>query len=151
MPYGRRMVTALGEAIIDLVAEGDRRFIAHPGGSPLNVAVGLGRLGQPVSLAARLSRDPFGQLFRAHIAESGVDPRHIVDASEPSTLSVATLDPDGVARYDFWTSGTSDWQWTEAELAGVVADEPDARSEERRVGKEGRCRGSRAEERNKER
>ena len=120
------MLTALGEAIIDLVAEGDRRFIAHPGGSPLNVAVGLGRLGQPVSLAARLSRDPFGQLFRAHIAESGVDPRHIVDASEPSTLSVATLDPHGVAHYDFWTSGTSDWQWTEAELAGVVADEPDA-------------------------
>jgi fructokinase len=120
------MLTALGEAIIDLVAEGDRRFIAHPGGSPLNVAVGLGRLGQPVSLAARLSRDPFGQLFRAHIAESGVDPRHIVDASEPSTLSVATLDPGGVARYDFWTSGTSDWQWTEAELAAVVADEPDA-------------------------
>ena len=126
MPYGRRMLTALGEAIIDLVAEGDRRFIAHPGGSPLNVAVGLGRLGQPASLAARLSRDPFGQLFRAHIAESGVDPRHIVDASEPSTLSVATLDPHGVAHYDFWTSGTSDWQWTEAELAAVVADEPDA-------------------------
>ena len=85
------MLTALGEAIIDLVADGDRRFIAHPGGSPLNVAVGLGRLGQPVSLAARLSRDPFGQLFRAHIAESGVDPRHVVDAAEPSTLSVATV------------------------------------------------------------
>src|SRR4029079_2388266 len=99
MPYGRRMVTALGEAIIDLVAEGDRRFIAHPGGSPLNVAVGLGPLGQPVSLAARLSRDPFGQLFRAHIAESGVDPRHIVDASEPSKLSVATHEPDRVDSY----------------------------------------------------
>jgi fructokinase len=120
------MLTALGEAIIDLVADGDRRFIAHPGGSPLNVAVGLGRLDQPVSLAARLSRDPFGQLFRAHIAESGVDPRHVVDAAEPSTLSVATVNADGVARYDFWTSGTSDWQWTDAELAAVVDDEPDA-------------------------
>ena len=54
------MLTVLGEAIVDLVAEGDRRFVAHPGGSPLNVAVGLGRLGQPVSLAARLSRDTFG-------------------------------------------------------------------------------------------
>jgi fructokinase len=120
------MLTALGEAIIDLVAEGDRRFIAHPGGSPLNVAVGLGRLGQPASLAARLSRDPFGELFRAHLAESGVDLRHVVDAAEPSTLSVATLDADGVARYDFWTAGTADWQWTEAELAAVVEDEPDA-------------------------
>jgi fructokinase len=120
------MLTALGEAIIDLVAEGDRRFIAHPGGSPLNVAVGLGRLGQPASLAARLSRDPFGELFRAHLADSGVDLRHVVDAAEPSTLSVATLDADGVARYDFWTAGTADWQWTEAELATVVEDVPDA-------------------------
>ena len=92
-----RMLTALGEAIVDLVAEGDRRFVAHPGGSPLNVAVGLGRLGQPVSLAARLSRDPFGPLFRAHLAASGVDPRHLVDAAEPSTLAVATVDADGVA------------------------------------------------------
>jgi fructokinase len=120
------MLTALGEAIIDLVAEGDRRFIAHPGGSPLNVAVGLGRLGQPVSLAARLSRDPFGELFRAHLAGSGVDPRHLVDAAEPSTLSVATVDAAGVARYDFWTAGTADWQWTDAELAAVVEDDPGA-------------------------
>jgi fructokinase len=117
------MLTVLGEAIVDLVAEGERRFVAHPGGSPLNVAVGLGRLGQPVSLAARLSRDTFGSLFRQHLAASGVDPRHLVEAAEPSTLAVATLDADGVATYDFWTQGTADWQWTDEELAGVVGDD----------------------------
>jgi fructokinase len=53
-------------------------------------------------VAARLSRDPFGELFRAHLAESGVDPRHLVDAAEPSTLSVATVDADGV-----WPGTTS--------------------------------------------
>jgi fructokinase len=120
------MLTVLGEAVVDLVAEDDRRFVAHPGGFAVNVAVGLGRLGQPVSLAARLSRDTFGELFRAHLAGSGVDPRHLVDAAEPSTLALATLDADGVARYDFWATGTADWQWTEAELAGVVDDDPDA-------------------------
>jgi fructokinase len=113
------MLTALGEAIIDLVAEDERRFVAHPGGSPLNVSVGLARLGQPAALAARLSGDPFGAMFRAHLAESGVDTRHVVDATEPSTLAVATLDPAGVARYDFWSDGTADWQWTDAELADV--------------------------------
>jgi fructokinase len=120
------MLTMLGEAVVDLVAEGDRRFVAHPGGSALNVAVGLGRLGQPVSLAARLSGDTFGELFRAHVADSGVDPRHLVDAAEPSTLAVATVDSHGVARYDFWAAGTADWQWTDAELAAVVDDDPDA-------------------------
>ena len=117
------MLTVLGEAIVDLVGEGDRRYRAHPGGSPLNVAVGLGRLGLPVSLAARLSRDSFGAMFREHLAAAGVDPRHLVSASEPSTLAVATLDETGVAAYDFWTEGTADWQWTTAELAGVVDDE----------------------------
>jgi fructokinase len=120
------MLTVLGEAVVDLVAEGDRRFVAHPGGFARNVAVGLGRLGRPVSLAARLSRDTFGEMFRTLVAESGVDPRHLVDAAEPSTLAVATLDADGVARYDFWAAGTADWQWTEAELAGVVDDDPEA-------------------------
>lgn len=114
------MLTVLGEAIVDLVAEGDRKYTAHPGGSPLNVAVGLGRLGQPVSLAARLSGDAFGALFREHLAGAGVDPRHLVSAAEPSTLAVATVDAAGVAAYDFWTEGTADWQWTEAELAEVV-------------------------------
>ena len=117
------MLTVLGEAIVDLVGEGDRRFRAHPGGSPLNVAVGLGRLGQPVSLAARLSQDAFGSMFRAHLAAAGVDDRHLVSAPEPSTLAVATLDDSGVAAYDFWTEGTADWQWSAAELAGVVDDE----------------------------
>lgn len=116
------MLTVLGEAIVDLVAQGDRRYQAHPGGSPLNVAVGLGRLGQPVSLAARLSRDGFGRMFREHLDAAGVDPRHLLVAAEPSTLAVATLDRAGVAAYDFWTEGTADWQWTDAELAGVVED-----------------------------
>ncbi len=114
------MLTVLGEAVVDLVADGDRRFTAHPGGSPLNVAVGLGRLGRPVSLAARLSGDTFGGMFREHLAVAHVDPRHLVAAAEPSTLAVATVDADGVASYDFWTEGTADWQWTAAELAGVV-------------------------------
>src|SRR5215207_3448227 len=114
------MLTVLGEAVVDLVADGDRRFVAHPGGSPLNVAVGLGRLAQPVTLAARLSGDTFGAMFRQHLAASHVDPRHLVAAAEPSTLAVATLDADGVATYDFWTEGTADWQWTAAELAAVV-------------------------------
>jgi fructokinase len=120
------VLTVLGEAVVDLVAEGDRRFVAHPGGFALNVAVGLGRLGHEVSLAARLSRDTFGELFRTHLAESGADPRHLVDAAEPSTLAVATLDADGVARYDFWAAGTADWQWTDAELEAVLDDLPDA-------------------------
>jgi fructokinase len=117
------VLTVLGEAIVDLVDEGGLRFRAHAGGSPLNVAVGLGRLGHPTSLLARLSRDRFGEMFRQHLAASAVSPRDLVDASQPSTLAVARVDADGRASYDFWTEGTADWQWTAGELASPLADD----------------------------
>ncbi|MCW2666628.1 MAG: Fructokinase, partial [Frankiales bacterium] len=109
-------VVVAGEALVDLV-EGDRRtYVAHAGGSPANVAVGLARLGTPVALLARLSRDAFGTLLREHLTAAGVDLSTAVEAAEPTTLAVASLTPEGVAAYGFWLQGTADWQWTDDEL-----------------------------------
>jgi fructokinase len=114
------VIAVLGEAVVDLVDQGGGLYQAHPGGSPLNVAVGLGRLDRATRLHARISGDAFGRLFRRHLAASGVDGRALIVASEPSTLAVASLDPAGVASYDFWVQGTADWQWTAAELAAPL-------------------------------
>jgi len=114
------VIAVLGEAVVDLVEQGSGLYRAQPGGSPLNVAVGLGRLGRPVALHARISGDAFGRMFRRHLEASGVEDRALVAASEPSTLAVASVDPAGVASYDFWVNGTADWQWTAAELAGPL-------------------------------
>lgn len=97
-------------------------FTAHPGGSPLNVAVGLARLGVESALLARLGRDAFGRVLREHAAGNGVDLRWAIDASEPSTLAVVSLDEQGRAAYDFYLEGTADWQWQPAELAGLPAE-----------------------------
>ncbi|MCU1692176.1 MAG: Fructokinase [Frankiales bacterium] len=117
-------VVVAGECVVDLVAAGRRTWTSHPGGSPANVAVGLARLGVPTGLLARLSSDVFGGLLREHLTDAGVDLALAVDAAEPSTLAVASLDDAGVARYDFWVEGTADWQWTDDELQvpdGVAA------------------------------
>jgi fructokinase len=114
------MIAVLGEAVVDLVQQPGGDFRPFLGGSPLNVAVGLGRLGRPTRLYARLSGDPFGDRFRAHLAESDVDDGGLVAASEPSTLAVATIAADGGARFDFWANGTADWAWTPQELAGPL-------------------------------
>jgi fructokinase len=115
------MIAVIGEAVVDLVETAEPGlYRAHPGGSPLNVAVGLARLGYPTALLARISRDTFGRMFRRHLAASGVDLAHLVEAAQPSTLAVASLDPAGVATYDFWVNGTADWQWTHDELAGPL-------------------------------
>lgn len=106
----------IGEALIDLLPAADEgTYIARPGGSPLNIAVGLARLGQPTALAARLSADPFGTILRRHLDGSGVDQRYARTAAEPSTIALIEL-ADGQARYQFSADGP-DFRWTPAELA----------------------------------
>lgn len=112
------MLLVCGEALIDLVGQPDGRYLPRPGGGPANTAVTLGRLGVTVGLAARLSRDAFGDQIRAHLEQSRVDLAFARDVEEPTTLAVATLDGSGRARYGFYWQGTADWQWTAAELPG---------------------------------
>jgi fructokinase len=94
------MFVVIGEALVDLVGQrGSRMFVAHPGGSPANVALGLGRLGDPVTLMTHLGRDAFGEMISAHLHASGVE---VVgaDAESSTSLAVATL-AAGIATYDF--------------------------------------------------
>lgn len=115
------VVAVAGEVLTDLVPAGvDGLFRAAPGGSPGNVAVGLARLEVPVRMLARLSDDVLGRRLRAHLAANGVDLSHAVRASEPSSLAIVALQPDGSAAYDFRVDGTADWQWTDEELAGAL-------------------------------
>jgi hypothetical protein len=89
-------------------------------GSPANVAVGLARLGVPVRLLARIADDPLGRRIRAHLTGNGVDLSHTVRAQEPTSLAIVALGEGGVPEYDFRIQGTADWQWRDAELAGVL-------------------------------
>lgn len=95
------MFVVVGESLVDLVGErGSRTFVAHPGGSPANVALGLARLGAPVTLMTQLGADPFGDMVATHLRASGV--RVHVDAlpGAGTSLAVATLEA-GSATYDF--------------------------------------------------
>jgi fructokinase len=116
------MLAVIGEALIDLVDSGDQRtFTAHLSGSPLNVAVGLARLGQPTQFLARFSQDTFGRRLRDYAERNGVGLAvAVVDAPQPSTLAVVNLDEHRKARYDFYLDGSADWQWRPDEL--VVPD-----------------------------
>jgi fructokinase len=115
---GTSVIGVVGEALIDLeVAQGDARHpVAHPGGSPMNVAVTLGRLGSDVAFLGRLSGDAFGKLLRTHLAESDVNLRWIVDAEEATSLAIVSVGPTGAASYAFHVEGTADWQWRSEEL-----------------------------------
>jgi fructokinase len=91
----------VGEALVDLVGQrGGRTLAVHPGGSPANVALGLGRLGVPVTLMTRLGRDSFGEMVRQHLEASGVRVEGGPAEGTDTSLAIAML-AAGVASYDF--------------------------------------------------
>jgi fructokinase len=95
------MFVVVGEALVDLVGQrGGRTFVAHPGGSPANVALGLARLGVPVTLVTRLGRDTFGEMISAHLEASGVQVDPGPDEGFATSLAIAAL-AAGIASYDF--------------------------------------------------
>jgi fructokinase len=103
------LILVAGEALIDLVpsSEAADSLAAHPGGGPFNAARAIGRLERPVAYLGRLSRDRFGQRMEALLAEDGVRLDSIVHTDEPTTLALADVDEQGVARYRFYTEGTA--------------------------------------------
>jgi fructokinase len=110
------VIVVCGEALIDLVPDASGRYAARPGGSPANVAVGLGRLGVDVALLARLAADRFGGLLRSHLTGSRVNLELAVHSAEPTTLAVVHLDRAGGAGYDFYVDGCADGSWRVEEL-----------------------------------
>lgn len=94
-------VLVIGEALVDVVLSSDGTRSAHPGGSPMNVAVGLARLELPTALATMIGTDAAGAQILDHLAHAGVTlcPGSITDT--PTSSAVATLDPSGAAHYDF--------------------------------------------------
>lgn len=95
-------VLVVGEALVDIVHRTDGSVDEHPGGSPLNVAIGLARLGHDVQFAARFGTDPRGQAIAAHLA---AEPRITLtpgtDTAPTTSTATATLDESGAATYEF--------------------------------------------------
>ena len=102
------MVLVIGETLVDVVERPDGSRTEHAGGSPANVAVGLGRLGLTPTLATTLATDDHGALVRMHLAESGVRLLPGLRPLERTSTAIARLDDTGAADYDFditWDPG----------------------------------------------
>ncbi len=108
------MFLVCGEALWDLFAiEGGGKgqglsFDARVGGSPFNVAVGLARLGQGVSLFTGLSTDRLGERLMEALEAEGVATSALVRTKNPSTISLVDLGADGSPRYAFYGQGAAD-------------------------------------------
>lgn len=98
----------IGEALIDIVEREGRVLGEHVGGSPLNVAVGLGRLDRGVDFLTHIADDERGRRIVDYVEASGVRlvPGSISAARTPT--AAAKIDENGAATYTF----DIDWQLT---------------------------------------
>ena len=96
----------IGEALIDIVEQNGRVSSEHVGGSPLNVAVGLGRLGRAVDFLTRIGDDLHGRRIAEYVNAAGVQ---LVSGSQTAAHTAtarAVVGADGSASYVF----DLDWQ-----------------------------------------
>jgi len=125
------MILVCGEALIDLFPGASRgpgtiEALAVAGGSPFNLALGLGRMGRKVGYLGGLSTDPFGQLLAAQLAASGVDLSLTPRPDAPTPIAVVYTGQDGHPSYAFHSHATAERLLGPADLperlpAGVTA------------------------------
>jgi fructokinase len=101
-----------GEALIDLVPVDDGSdplLRAVCGGSPYNVAIGLGRLGAETHFLGRLSHDANGGRLARRLSENGVGVGFVAFGAAPSTLAYVFPPEPGRpdVGYAFYVDGTS--------------------------------------------
>lgn len=108
------MLLSCGDALIDFlpVKSVDGRDAAVPvaGGSCLNVAVGIARLGAAAGFVGGISTDLFGRMIADHALASQVDLRYAVRSGHQTTLAfVRTV--AGEPQYAFYDEATASRNW----------------------------------------
>ncbi|MCS3493940.1 fructokinase [Arthrobacter sp. JUb119] len=92
--------TVIGEALVDVLASGIAPAQEFVGGSPLNVAVALSRLGYPGTLISRWGADDKGRKIEDYLKDNNV--AYLGGADDQATvIAHGILDPAGGAAFAF--------------------------------------------------
>ena len=118
------MFVVCGEALMDVFVLGETptgaQLDARIGGSPLNVAIGLARLGHAVRFFGGIGNGALGERLIRALQDEGVATRDVQRSPAPTTLGLVGLSPGGVADYAFYGEGGADRQLLPEHLHGLA-------------------------------
>ena len=115
-------IAVIGENLVDLFKI-DEKFEVHPGGSPLNIAVGLARLGEDVSYITKFSSDFFGKMLVDILKSEKVDVSLCrIDDELHTSLAFAFVNENKVPTFEIWNRCTADSSITWKELSKINLD-----------------------------
>ncbi len=96
-------VFAVGETLLDVIFRNDQPVSATPGGSMLNTAVSLGRLGGDVYFVSDYGQDHVGKMIDTFLTNNRVKTDYVQRYEQhKSGLALAFLDENNDAAYQFY-------------------------------------------------
>jgi len=98
-----------GDAVVDLIPNGENSYLKCPGGAPANVAVAAARLGSETAFFGRVGQDPLGHFMKQILTDEGVntDFMYLDEAQRTSTV-IVDLDDSGERSFTFMVKPSAD-------------------------------------------
>lgn len=101
-------IWVLGDAVVDLIPDGDNHYLRCAGGAPANVAVGVSRLGVEAGFIGRVGNDPLGKFMQQTFqAEKVSTEQMILDPQQRTSTVIVGLD-QGERSFTFMVNPSAD-------------------------------------------
>ncbi|EXI62351.1 aminoimidazole riboside kinase [Mannheimia granulomatis] len=97
-----------GDAVVDLIPDGENHYLKCAGGAPANVAVGVSRLGVKAGFIGRVGNDPLGQFMRDVLASEKVSTDNMILDNEQRTSTVVVGLDNGERSFTFMVNPSAD-------------------------------------------
>lgn len=98
-----------GDAVVDLIPDGDAHYLKCPGGAPANVAVSISRLEGNCGFFGRVGQDPMGNFMAETLANENVDINGLTfDPLHRTSTVVVDLDDSGERTFTFMVKPSAD-------------------------------------------
>lgn len=97
-----------GDAVVDLIPDGENHYLKCAGGAPANVAVGVSRLGVEAGFIGRVGNDPLGQFMRDVLAAEKVSVENMILDDHYRTSTVIVGLDNGERSFTFMVNPSAD-------------------------------------------
>lgn len=102
-------VWVTGDAVVDLIPDGESSYLKCPGGAPANVAVAIARLGGDSAFFGRVGLDPLGRFMKRVLNDENVDTQFmLLDEEHRTSTVIVDLDDQGERSFTFMVKPSAD-------------------------------------------
>ena len=109
-------IWVLGDAVVDLIPDGEQHYLRCAGGAPANVAVGVARLGGNSAFIGRVGQDPLGEFMQQTLQQEKVNTDFMFLDPQHRTSTVVVGLTHGERSFTFMVNPSADQFLTVSDL-----------------------------------